>query len=616
MSGKHVEVHPQRKATQAFKYKLYVTCFVCSLLVFGLFFWAPALSEDEAVTVVAIRRSWSQIWLIRFHDPALLPYYFLLKFWSYIATSAVAMRIPSVIATSLMVVVVVVIVTEATSIRQGIFALLALLILPSISFYAQDARPYAMAGLFAALSVGFWLKYAETRSTRYLLLLTLSLVAGILMHAYVAILTIVLVATAVILRKENPPGLVRATAISSVAAWVLTLPYLLLVNSYAKGQITAPAVSVRSISYMLAALPTGVLKPFLAPLFAGSVLVLAGIGLISSWTLPAGGERRLAVVAMLWLAVPLVALILIEAIFRKPTMLPRYWEFSAPALGIVVALVLPRIVSWRTSAVAVAICLLALLASPTQAFVRGNNGHDGANWRSLHQVLTLPPLRAMPITMNGLSVDTLLAYDAGLVRQRVPIRRDAARFGLVAPVQFSTYSAEFRAAAQSARGLIAYHTRSPSSKIPTSLDFKGLVRLRQRYYVLRVSCDFFGDSLGVFGIRHDQLNNSAYLEIAKQIERQSAGAAICKVSPDHLWGSVAILAWPARRRMLISRFPMAARTWGPVPPAAASRSAASPPVRFEAVIDPRQPDPAAQVIRLLVTTRIQVSGVGDGRVGL
>ena len=86
--------------------------------------------------------------------------------------------------------------------------------------------------------------------------------------------------------------------------------------------------------------------------------------------------------------------------------------------------------------------------------------------------------------------------------------------------------------------------------------------MRQRYYVLRVSCDFFGDSLGVFGIRHDQLNNSAYLEIAKQIERQSAGAAICKVSPDHLWGSVAILAWPARRRMLISRFPMAARTWG------------------------------------------------------
>jgi Dolichyl-phosphate-mannose-protein mannosyltransferase len=507
----------------------YVIAFACSLIVLGLGFFRPAPSGDESVTTLAIRRGWLQIWQMRFHDPALLPYYLVLKAWSALVPSEFALRLPSVIAMSAMVVVVMKMVADFTNIMVSILAGVITLIMPSVTLFAQDARPYAFAALFACLSVRCWLMRARSPRTSYAVSLTLCLTAGILMHAYSATLILVLLISAMILRKGAAPGLLRATLVASIVSCVTALPFLILVERYARGQITAPAVSLRSMAYIVAALPAGVLKPWLAPVFAALALALCGTGVVVTLRWPSMRQRPLTIVSLTWLIVPPAALTTVQIVLGKPTLGARYWEFCLPALSITITLLVVRVMAWRPSAGFVACGLLVLLALPTQIFVRGDNGHDGAHWESLPDVLAAAGLRAFPISMNGAALDPLLIYDHGQYRYRLLIRQSAAQSGLVAPVLWATDSRVMLRAARRPGGLIAYQTRTASSLVPRAADFRRLVDPHAGYYVLRVSCDYFGDSLGVFGVLGRPRNPSAFAEIAREIELRANGHVRCVV---------------------------------------------------------------------------------------
>ncbi len=507
----------------------YVIAFACSLIVLSLGFWRPAPSGDESVTILAIRHGWLQIWQMRFHDPALLPYYFMLKAWATLVPSEFALRLPSVIAMSAMVVVVMKIVADFTNIMVSILAGVITLIMPSVTLFAQDARPYTFAALFACLSVRCWLMRARSPRTSYVVSLTLCLIAGILLHAYSATLILVLLISAMILRKGAAPGLLRATLVASIASCVTALPFLMLVERYARGQITAPAVSLRSMAYIVAALPAGVLKPWLAPVFAALALALCGTGVVVTLRRPSMRQRPLTIVSLIWLIVPPTALTAVQIVLGKPTLLARYWEFCVPALSIIITLFVVRVMAWRPSAGFVACGLLVLLALPTQIFVRGDDGHDGAHWESLPEVLAAAGLRAFPISMNGSALDALLIYDHGQYRHRLFIRQSAAKSGLVAPVLWATDSRVMLRAARRAGGLIAYQTRTASSSMPTASDFRRLVDVHAGRYALRVSCNYFGDSLGIFGVQRHMRDLSAFAQMAREIEMRAHGHARCIV---------------------------------------------------------------------------------------
>ena len=508
---------------------VYVIAFASSLIVLGLGFWRPAPSGDESATILAVRRSWPQIWQMRFHDPALLPYYLMMKAWWTLIPSESALRLPSVLAMSVMIVVVMKTVADFTSIWVSALTGVIMLIMPSVTLFAQDARPYAFAGLLACLSVRSWLKRTRGPGTIRVVLLTSCLVAGIFMHAYSATLILVLLIGATALRQDASPKLLRATLIASISTSLVTLPFLLLVQRYARGQVSAPAVSLRSMAYIVAAFPAGVLKPWLAPAFAVLALLLCGAGAVVTLRWPSVRVRPLAVVSLIWLIVPPVALTLVQIILGKPTLLARYWQFCLPAASILIAFFLVRVKAWRPSMALVACGLLVLLALPAQIFVRSEDGHDGARWESLPRILDSEGLRALPISMHGDALDALLVYDHGQYHGRLFIRHSADKSGLVVPVLSASGSRIVLRAAQREGGLIAYQSRTNSSSMPTASDFSRLVDVHAGHYALRVSCNYFGDSLGVFGVQGHLRDLGAFAQMAREIEQRADGHARCVV---------------------------------------------------------------------------------------
>jgi hypothetical protein len=433
------------------------------------------------------------------------------------------------------VIVIMKIVAEFMDIRKAMLAGMITLVMPSVALYAQDARPYAFATLFACLSVRLWLMRTRRPGRHYTFLLALSLLAGILMHAYTATLIFVVLTGALMLWQDAAPGLLRATILASVASAVAALPFLILVDRYAKGQITAPAVGPRSMAYTVAALPAGILKPLLAPIFAGLALALGGASIVMilrSRSKQSVHERPLAVIALIWLIVPPTILTAAQIFLGKPTLEARYWEFCVPALSILVTLLVVKIGAWRTSAAFVSCALLVALALPTQVFLRGDDGHDGTQWQTFPSILAAPSLRTFPISLNGWALDALLVYDHGQYSHRLFIKQPADVSGLVYPVLRSPHWPVMLRAAQQAGGLVAYRTRTssssmPSSSIPTAAFFSRLVNLRAGHYVLRLSCDYFGGGLGVFGLRGQPRNLGAFAEAAREIELRSAGHAHC-----------------------------------------------------------------------------------------
>jgi hypothetical protein len=314
---------------------------------------------------------------------------------------------------------------------------------------------------------------------------------------------------------------------ASCASCLFVVPFLALADRYARGQVTTPAVAPRSLAYAIAAFPAGVLKPWLAPEFAVVTLAAAAAGAFLIVWQPELRERPLAIVGLSWLVVPPVVLTGVQVVLGEPTLLARYWEYCVPALAIIIAIWVARLWSWRPPAALTAVALIAVLALPAQIYIRGADGHDGANWQRLPDVLSSPSLRAFPITMNGTAPDALLVY--GQYRGRLFIRESAAGAGLIAPIPEPAGSPVVLQAARRTGGLIAYQTRTPSAAIPSPADFRHLVNVRTGLYYLRVSCEYFGDSLGIFGVQGRRLSGAALERMAHQIEVAADGHARCAI---------------------------------------------------------------------------------------
>ena len=115
------------------------------LLVAGS--WVPAWSGDEAATVMVARRPLDQVLQTVESDPALLPYYLLANVWALPSTSEWWLRLPSVLAMATAVAATSLLATRMGGRRLGLLAAATMLVLPAVSRYGQDARPYAFSVL-------------------------------------------------------------------------------------------------------------------------------------------------------------------------------------------------------------------------------------------------------------------------------------------------------------------------------------------------------------------------------------------------------------------------------------------------------------------------------------
>jgi mannosyltransferase len=130
----------------------------------GLFeIGVPQLWRDELASWSAASRTLPQLWGMLHNIDAVLGLYYLgLHLWMAVfGQSATAMRLPSVIAMTAAAAVVALIGRRLGGGTAGLASGLVFALIPSVSRYAQEARPYAFATLFAALALLAFLRAME-----------------------------------------------------------------------------------------------------------------------------------------------------------------------------------------------------------------------------------------------------------------------------------------------------------------------------------------------------------------------------------------------------------------------------------------------------------------------
>jgi mannosyltransferase len=123
----------------------------------------PQLWRDELASWSAASRTVPQLWAMLHNIDAVLGiYYFGLHLWMAVfGDSATAMRVPSVIAMAGAAAVVGLIGRRLGGGVAGLASGLIFALIPSVSRYAQEARPYAFATFFAALATLMFLRAME-----------------------------------------------------------------------------------------------------------------------------------------------------------------------------------------------------------------------------------------------------------------------------------------------------------------------------------------------------------------------------------------------------------------------------------------------------------------------
>ncbi len=123
----------------------------------------PMLWRDELATWSAASRTLPQLWTMVHHVDAVLGvYYFALHLWMAVfGDSATAMRLPSAIAMTGAAALVALTGRRLGGATAGLAGGLIFALIPSVSRYAQEARPYALATFFVALATLLLLRAVE-----------------------------------------------------------------------------------------------------------------------------------------------------------------------------------------------------------------------------------------------------------------------------------------------------------------------------------------------------------------------------------------------------------------------------------------------------------------------
>ncbi len=280
------------------------------------------------------------------------PYYLLMHGWiAVFGDSVLALRLPSILAMTGAAALLAALGARLFSPRTGLLAGLLFAVLPSTSRYAQEARSYAFATLFAVLATlllvtaldrGGWGRWAGYTAA----------VLGLGLAHLVAVTLLVGHAAAVLLTRRADRGraLLRWLAALAPAA-VLLVPFALLGHDQRGQQLGW--VSRSNITELLG-LPGSVVQ---ASTVGGMLVGLAAVGAVSR-------GRRGAVLA-LFVLIPTGLLFVGGRL--TPLWVPRYLVFVVPFGCLLAAGVLAGL---RLRAALPIVALLGLLGAPAQAELR------------------------------------------------------------------------------------------------------------------------------------------------------------------------------------------------------------------------------------------------------
>lgn len=311
-----------------------------ALVVGGYRLGGASLWRDEAYTLDASRRSPGQILGLLLHVDAVHgPYYLAMHVViGVLGTSAAALRLPSLLATSLAAGG-----TAALGRRlarmtarpaagaTGLLAGLLFVAAPQTTYYAQDARPCALATLFA-VAASYLLVVAAGDGRRRWWAAYAAAVALAGMASLFALLLVAAHGVTLLLARERARLRPWLGAVAAALAVLSPLIFLGYRQDRALGWVTRPGVGT------LAALVSD---------FAGSrqlitlVIATAGLGVASglapSGRIPSsrGSGITVVTVALPWLVLPPLVLLAVSLV--KPVYVERYVVFGQPALALLSA---------------------------------------------------------------------------------------------------------------------------------------------------------------------------------------------------------------------------------------------------------------------------------------
>jgi mannosyltransferase len=322
---------------------------LAALAVGGYKLGGPSLWRDEAYTLDAAQRSTGQIFNLLLHVDAVHgPYYLgMHAVVRLLGTSAAALRLPSLVATSLAAGLLALLgrrLARASGLpapaATGLLAGLLLAAAPQTTYYAQDARPYGLVTLFAIASTYLLLVAIERGGTRW----WAAYAAAVALTGVASLFALlILAAHAVTLRltrtqdrahasdpqaQAGPGRRMRPWVTASVAAIVVVSPLIVLGYGQDKTLSWVGHPGLGKLTHLIT-LFAG--SRALIPLAAALALcgVAAGLG--------AGRQRQVTVVtvALPWLLLPPFILLAVSVI--KPVYVERYVVFCQPALALLCA---------------------------------------------------------------------------------------------------------------------------------------------------------------------------------------------------------------------------------------------------------------------------------------
>ncbi|HEY6495565.1 MAG TPA: glycosyltransferase family 39 protein [Trebonia sp.] len=380
----------------------------------GLFeIGVPQLWRDELASWSAASRTLPQLWaMVHNIDAVLGIYYFGLHLWMAVfGDSATAMRLPSVIAMAAAAGVVGLIGRRLGGNVAGLASGLVFALIPSVSRYAQEARPYAFATLFAALATLTFLRAMERptwlRWVIYAIFVAAAGAANLIAVTVCAghlliVLWDFLQRTVRIggdgtpesgrslpggrLTPEGSPLLLKRFVLAVILGAILVSPLVIEGHSQQSWQIGGvPSPQVAE----LVGVHGGLWQELFSSLPAAAVIMLLAV--LALLAAPDTRRRSIAAYALVFAIAPVVAVWIIS---RGPT---SYWTFRymlfsitgwAIGAGLCISFVAERArrsarmarlagsVSPRFAVAAVIVAVVGLVGIHDQLAVRQNEAHN------------------------------------------------------------------------------------------------------------------------------------------------------------------------------------------------------------------------------------------------
>jgi mannosyltransferase len=442
-----------------------VVAALVGLVVFLCAVWVPALWLDEATTVVLIRRSWPELFAVGIEtDPALLPYYVLVKPVLDLGGGIWTVRLVSVVAAAVCVGAVFWFARRALGPLVGLVSVALVVAFPVVTLYAQQARPQALALATVTVMVGAWWRAGPEGGGRWWWVLYALAVAATALANLLAVSVLLAPVVASLALAPGRRGAVLARTVG-VAAGVLAVlsPYLYLVLTRAKGVASPKPVAGDSV-WELVGHPVG------GGLLGAGLLV--GAALVVALLVRSAANRPVGLLLAVWGFGPSLGLVLL-ALAGRPTLVPRYGVVVLPALAILLAVGLVRLGAWFASRAdrdviarvvpAVGAAVLALALLPQALGYRAPDGH-GEDARPTLAALAEQPTDLAVVVTRWILMPTLQAYEPEVVAERMPQVSDPSPLGDLVPTKRPPAEVEADLAAAGSVLLLARHT--PTSEVP------------------------------------------------------------------------------------------------------------------------------------------------------